>query len=54
MINEQLIVPSMLKDSDTVGIISPSAPVTSDAYEKFYHCVKTIKKYLLKLKLGKN
>ena len=54
MINEQLIVPSMLKDSDTVGIFSPSAPVTSDVYEKFYHGVKTLKEYGLKVKLGKH
>ncbi|MEM2930114.1 MAG: LD-carboxypeptidase [Thermoproteota archaeon] len=51
---EQVIKPRRLKVGDTVGIVSPSQPVTEDLREQFDRGVKTLETFGLKVKPGKH
>ena len=45
MIDKQSIIPPKLNSGDKVGIISPSAAVTSDVREQFNRGIATLKEY---------
>jgi muramoyltetrapeptide carboxypeptidase len=51
---KKIIKPQKLKIGDTVGIVSPSEPVTKNLRERFDKAVKTLENFGLKVKLGKH
>ena len=46
------IKPPKLKHGDTVGIISPSSPITKDLLPQFNKGIKTLEKWGLQIKIG--
>jgi muramoyltetrapeptide carboxypeptidase len=48
------IKPSRLQEGDTVGIISPSSPITEEFSERFNYGIKSLEKLGLKIKLGEH
>ncbi|MFW9929923.1 MAG: LD-carboxypeptidase [Candidatus Thorarchaeota archaeon] len=49
-----LLKPKHLQKGDTVGIISPSSPITTDFMNQFNHGIKTLSEFGLEVKLGKH
>lgn len=48
------VKPPKLKKGDTVGIISPSSPITEDLMPQFHRGIKTLEEFGLKPKIGKH
>ncbi len=49
-----MIIPKKLKIGDTIGIVSPSGPITKDKKDKFYRGVEVLKKMGFRVKFGEN
>jgi len=50
----EIIKPQRLREGDTVGIVSPSEPITQDLKKQFEHGVSALESFGLKVKLGEH